>query len=154
MAYKKIASMEPAELESAIAWGIFKGLLGVLFFLLIGWISSPIWIPLGLIAGEYLLLNWSEINWNSVLLILWWYGTSWVILYLLDISEVRKLKNWNLGPDASALRVFAFLMAFILHTACALFLKKIPGNYLFVAIAGIGLLVFVAFREKKWFGRW
>ena len=146
--------MDAKELETAIAKGIFKGLLGVLLILFAGWISTPIWMPLGLIAGEYLLRHWDTINWNSVFLILWWYGSSWLILYLLDISEVRKLKNWNFGPDASGLRVFAFFLAFILHTACALFLKKIPGNILFAAIVGIGLLVFVAFREKKWFGRW
>jgi len=153
MVYKKIASMEPAELESAIAWGIFKGLLGVLFFILFGWISSPIWIPLGLIAGEYLFSNWGKINWNSVLLILWWYGVSLSIFYLLDISEVKKFNSWNLGSNASGLRVFALLLAFILHTACALFLKEIPLNP-YVALTGIGFLVYVAFREKKWFGRW
>ena len=146
--------MDAKELETAIAKGIFKGLLGVLLILFAGWISTPIWMPLGIIAGEYLLRHWDTINWNSVFLILWWYGSSWLILYLLDISEVRKLKNWNFGPDASVLRGFAFFLAFILHTACALSLKIIPGNILFASIVAIGLLVFVAFREKKWFGRW
>ena len=52
MVYKKIASMEPAELESAIAWGIFKGgaSLGILFFSL--WILMPFILPLAIILGE------------------------------------------------------------------------------------------------------
>jgi hypothetical protein len=145
--------MDAKELESAIAKGIFKGLLGVLLILFVGWISSPIWMPLGLIAGEYLLRNWEKINWNSVLLIFWWYGVSFGILYLLDIGEVRKLNEWNLGSNPSGLREFALLFAIILHTVYGFFLKEISLNP-FVALAGIGLLVYVAFREKKWFGRW
>ena len=63
--------MDAKELESAIAKGIFKVLLGVLSILFVGWISSPIWMPLGLIAGEYLLRNWEKINWNSVSVFKW-----------------------------------------------------------------------------------
>jgi len=52
MSYKKIASMEPKELESAIAWGIFKGgaSLAILFFSL--WILMPFILPLAIILGE------------------------------------------------------------------------------------------------------
>jgi len=52
MVYKKIASMEPAELESAIAWGIFKGgaSLAILFFSL--WILMPFILPLAITLGE------------------------------------------------------------------------------------------------------
>lgn len=145
--------MDAKELETAIAKGIFKGLFGVLFILLFGWISSPIWIPLGLIAGEYLLRNWGELDWKHIQFIFWWYGVSFVILYLLDINEVRKLNKWNLGSNPSGLREFALLFAIILHTGFAFFPKAISINPLIV-VTSIGLLLYVAFCEKKWFGRW
>ena len=60
MVYKKTASMEPAELESAIAWGIFKGgaSLAILFFSL--WILMPFILPLAIILGEEVTIRFLE----------------------------------------------------------------------------------------------
>jgi len=145
--------MDAKELETAIAKGIFKGLFGVLFILLFGWISSPIWIPLGLIAGEYLLRNWGEIDWKHVQFIFWWYLSTWAIIYTLDINNFKKLNSWKLEYDGSTLRSFAFFMAGLLHTAYAFFPKAISINP-FLVITCVGLLAYIAFREKQWFGRW
>jgi len=60
MAYKKIASMEPKELESAIAWGIFKGGASLAILLFALWILMPFILPLAILLGAFVTNEYLE----------------------------------------------------------------------------------------------
>jgi hypothetical protein len=110
MAYKKIASMEPQELESAIAWGIYKGGLSLAVVLFILWIFMPFILPLALLASGYATENWlepfvnhvlgkSKKEWRVMLETAFWLlliiSVIWTSIYLFSKTKVyTKIGNW------------------------------------------------------------
>jgi hypothetical protein len=110
MAYKKIASMEPQELESAIAWGIYKGGLSLAVVLFILWIFMPFILPLALLASGYATENWlepfvnhvlgkSKEEWRVMLKTTFWLlliiSAIWTSIYLFSKTKIyTKIGNW------------------------------------------------------------
>ncbi len=110
MAYKKIASMEPQELESAIAWGIYKGGLSLAVVLFILWIFMPFILPLALLASGYATENWlepfvnyvfekSKKEWREIFLNTFWLlliiSVIFTSIYLFSKTKIYlKIGNW------------------------------------------------------------
>lgn len=110
MAYKKIASMEPEELENAIAWGIYKGGLSLAVVLFILWIFMPFILPIVLLGSGYVTEKWlepfvnhilgkSKEEWGVMFKNTFWLlliiSVIWTSLYLFSKTKIyTKIANW------------------------------------------------------------
>lgn len=123
--------MEKTELESAIAAGIFWGLISVLAALFAIWLFSPLLIPLAFAAQIYAVDHWKHIlflviSTISFLLVAWVLWGS--ITPLIALSSLGRWFKARLHPEGAKgesrkilLILGIFLLAFFFSFAFASF---------------------------------
>ena len=110
MSNKNGVNIKPEELESAIAWGIYKGGLSLALVFFILWIFMPFILPLALLGSGYATEKWLEpfVNrvlgistqgWREIFESTFWLlliiPVIWTSLYFFSKTKIcLKVENW------------------------------------------------------------
>ena len=112
--------MTKHELETAIASGIFQGVIQIVMFLFVCWLFSPLLIPLAFVAQIFAVINWDKILVGlacGVLIVF----TLWMVWTLLVDSNLGRWFQSRLSDQYGNTIVWKGVLLTLSFSALAMF---------------------------------